>query len=250
MAKEDFCFTYYDGDAARDTTHMNRLERGAYHDIIISQRKFGHLTLDQVKKILGKDFAECWPAIELIMKVVDGKYFIEWLETSIQKMRRHAKKQSENKKGKTKINQPETKPEPELNQTNPLESGDGYENVFEENNKEPDFKKPDVEGDEIIFPLDTIQVRELWANWKKYRWRQHDELRYGMYGEQADLKRLEKMNYAQMEDTVLTAIAGKWKNLYPEKSNGKATYTDKRQANLNDLATSFAKDVSAANSKK
>ena len=57
MAKEDFCFTYYDGDAARDTTHMNRIERGAYHDLIISQRKFGHLTIDQVKKILGRDFA-------------------------------------------------------------------------------------------------------------------------------------------------------------------------------------------------
>ncbi len=39
MAKEDFCFTYYDGDAARDMAHMNRLERGAYTDVIISQRK-------------------------------------------------------------------------------------------------------------------------------------------------------------------------------------------------------------------
>lgn len=84
MAKEDFCFTYYDGDAARDMSHMNRIERGAYHDIIISQRKFGHLTLDQCRKILSKDFDACWPSIELILNVdEDGKYYIEWLHNSI-----------------------------------------------------------------------------------------------------------------------------------------------------------------------
>jgi hypothetical protein len=126
MAKEDFCFTYYDGDAARDTTHMNRLERGAYHDIIISQRKFGHLTLDQCKKILGRDFMECWPAIELILKTdAEGKFFVEWLENSVIKAKKHSRKQSENRKGKTKLNQTETKQKPNLNQTKPLGDGDG-----------------------------------------------------------------------------------------------------------------------------
>jgi hypothetical protein len=245
MAKEDFCFTYYDGDAARDTTHMNRLERGAYHDIIISQRKFGRLTLDQVKKILGKDFTECWPALELIMKVADGKVFIEWVENSIIKMRKHAKKQSENKKGKTKNNQTETKQEPKPIQTKPLEDGDGNEDVIEINDKESqnDFTNPDVEGDEIIFPIDTIPARELWANWKKYRWSQHGA-KYGMMGEQSDLKRLEKMDYAQMEETILTAIAGNWKNLYPDKikPNGNGNFKDKRQTNIDTLATNFAKE--------
>lgn len=251
MAKEDFCFTYYDGDAARDTTHMNRLERGAYHDIIISQRKFGRLTLDQIKKILGRDFADCWPAIELIMKVADGKYFIDWLEMSIQKMRLHSKKQSENRKNKTKDNQTTTKPEPKTNQIEPLEDGDGDESVFEENKKEPDFKKPDVDGDEIVFPIDTQAVRDVWAAWKRYRWAEHGE-RYGMFGEQSALKRFAGMDYPRIEETILTAMAGKWKNLYPEKSNGKTNgnYQDKRQANIDSLVTSFAKDVSAANSKK
>ena len=130
MAKEDFCFTYYDGDAARDTTHMNRLERGAYHDIIISQRKFGHLTLEQIKKILGKDFSDCWPAIELILKVdTDGKFFVEWLENSVIKARKHARKQSDNRKGKTKQEPELTKQQPNNNQTKPLgdENGDGIE---------------------------------------------------------------------------------------------------------------------------
>ena len=44
MAKADFCFTYYDGDATRDMAHMNRLERGAYTDVVIQQRQRGHLS--------------------------------------------------------------------------------------------------------------------------------------------------------------------------------------------------------------
>jgi len=233
MAKEDFCFTYYDGDAARDTTHMNRLERGAYHDLILSQRKFGHLTLEQIKKILGRDFDECWPANELVLKTdADGKYYIEWVENSILKMRAHSKKQSENRKNSTKdkpnSNQQETKQQPKPNQTQPLEDGYGNENGFGKGKEkkgvqgetEIDFTKPDINGDDIVFPLDTAPFRELWAHWKKYRWEVHSA-RYGMMGEQADLKRLEQMDFLRAQQTILTAIAGKWKNLYPE-ANGKA----------------------------
>lgn len=101
MAKEDFCFTYYDGDAARDKAHMNRLERGAYDDIISAQRKRGHLSIDDLKKVLSQDFITCWPSLEwVLLKDQDSKYFIEWVDKSIEKMRRHSKKQSENgKKG-------------------------------------------------------------------------------------------------------------------------------------------------------
>lgn len=159
MAKEDFCFTYYDGDAARDTTHMNRLERGAYHDFIISQRKFGHVTLDQVKKILGKDFNDCWPAMELIMKTdADGKFYVEWLDTSIVQMRKHAKKQSENKKGKTKANQTESKQEPNLIQTNPL--GDENGNEYEIDIKVLNINESQQKIEDVIFS-DQIFIEKL-----------------------------------------------------------------------------------------
>lgn len=160
MAKEDFCFTYYDGDAARDTTHMNRLERGAYHDLVISQRKFGHLNLDQVKKILGKDFNECWPAIELIMKVdTDGRFFIEWLETSVTKAKRHSKKQSQNV---TKRYQKSTNDLPKNNLVVPLGDGNGDGNGIEENNnkKESEVFEYTLTGnetlDEVTFWTDQV----------------------------------------------------------------------------------------------
>lgn len=250
MAKEDFCFTYYDGDAARDTTHMNRLERGAYHDLVLSQRKFGHLSLDQVKKVLGRDFTECWPAIELILKIDDdGKYFIEWLEISILKARRHSKKQKGNV---TKRYHKATNSLPKTEVVIPLGDGDGDGNedgfkikkesvskTLDENPWDsPDFTKPDIDGDELIFPVDTGPMRELWASWKRSRWENH-RTRYGMMGEQADLKRLEGFDFHRARETILTAIAGKWKNLYPEKSKQNGTSKNKQQRNTSDLIAGF-----------
>lgn len=83
--------------------------------------------------------------------------------------------------------------------------------------EEKDFNEPDIDGDTIIFPLDTKPVRQLWATWKKYRWEQY-RARYKLMGEQSDLKRLEGMAFSDIEKTILTAIANNWKNLYPEKN--------------------------------
>lgn len=241
MAKEDFCFTYYDGDAARDTTHMNRLDRGAYHDLILAQRKFGHLTFDQIKKVLGRDFNECWPAIELIMKTdSDGKYYIEWLDNSIKRMRKHSTKQSENV---SKRYQNSTKSIPNATKGVPLGDGHGYGdgngNGYEnEGGVTIDFTKPDVPGDEITLPFETEPMRKLWAAWKEARWRNH-RVRYAIMGEQADLRRLQGMSFNQIEQTIQQAISGNWKNLYPEK-NGKPTYKTRQQKNTDDLVAGFA----------
>lgn len=91
---KDPAFLFYDGDAARDVSHMNRLERGAYFDLIQAQRKFGGYTVEQAQKILGKDFEEVWPALELILsKSADNKYFLEWVQNSIENRKEHAEKQ-------------------------------------------------------------------------------------------------------------------------------------------------------------
>jgi hypothetical protein len=91
---KDPAFLFYDGDAARDVSHMNRLERGAYFDLIQAQRKFGGYTMEQARKILGKDFEEVWPALELILTMDENsKYFIEWVRTSMVNRMEHAEKQ-------------------------------------------------------------------------------------------------------------------------------------------------------------
>lgn len=147
MAKEDFCFTYYDGDATRDTSHMNRLQRGGYHDLVIGQRKFGRMRLDQIKMILGQDFDQVWPPISMVMKSDGEFYYIEWLDNSIEKMRLHSHHQSVNgRKGgrppKNNPNESESKPNgnpnesdplfyinPNQSEKKPLEDGDGNEDT-------------------------------------------------------------------------------------------------------------------------
>ena len=89
----DPAFLYYDGDASRDVAHMNRLERGCYLDIIHFQKKFGRFTMEQARKILGKDFEECWESVELVLSKEDGRFFIGWVDESISKRKVYAEKQ-------------------------------------------------------------------------------------------------------------------------------------------------------------
>lgn len=135
MAKQDFCFTYYDGDAARDKAHMTRLCRGAYDDFISMQRKAGHLDLDTVKMVLSSDFESCWPSLKFILKTdSDGKYFIEWVDKSVEKMAKNAAMQKEKiesywddvKKGKIQRNgKSDTMVQKKEETVKPLENGDG-----------------------------------------------------------------------------------------------------------------------------
>jgi hypothetical protein len=96
MAK-DPAFLFYDADAARDVSHMNRLERGAYFDIMQAQRKFGRLTPAQIEKVLRKDYKKCWNSISLVMTMTDGKYYIQWLEESTEKRKAYSKSRGANR---------------------------------------------------------------------------------------------------------------------------------------------------------
>lgn len=157
MAKEDFCFTYYDGDAARDKAHMNRLERGAYDDLISAQRKRGHLSLEDIKKVLSGDFEVCWTAMEWILKKDDdNKYYIEWVDRSIEKMRRQSENQKINASKRWNKSDATAMPPHKngIDSAMPLENGDGdgNENGFEKEN----FEK----SEKLLIP-------EMLGIWKK-----------------------------------------------------------------------------------
>lgn len=64
-----------------------------------------------------------------------------------------------------------------------------------------------------------------------------------MMGEQADLKRLAGLTLDQIQNNILAAISGNWKNLYPDKhGTGKKTgFADKRQQQTDSLIEGFAK---------
>lgn len=143
MAKADFCFHFYDGDATRDMAHMNRLERGAYMDVLVQQRQRGHLTKDDLKKFLSKDFDLVWGALEWVLKKdAAGKFYIEWLDVSEQRAKTHSKLQKDRRSGKTK-QQPQQQ---SGNQTVlPEGDGNGYGNGSERKLEGEDEKLRDYE---------------------------------------------------------------------------------------------------------
>lgn len=158
MAKLDFCFTFYDGDATRETAHMNRLERGAYYDVLIQLRQRRRLSIDDIKKFLSRDFEAVWPALEWILKKDEDGYYIEWLENSIQKSTKHSKKQSDNIK--IRYQKEETTYQsndlvvPKNNLVIPLGDGYGIE------------KKEGVQGEKekhVLSDLDTQNTVEFCA---------------------------------------------------------------------------------------
>lgn len=86
IKQDSFCFLYYDGEAARDKAQMDRLTRGAYDDIIATQRKHGHLTIEHIKGFLKNDFDHCWPMLVLELDQDEtGKYFIAWVDRSVKR---------------------------------------------------------------------------------------------------------------------------------------------------------------------
>ena len=60
MAK-DPAFLFYPGDWLGGTLTFSRAEKGAYFDLLMAQFNNGHLSLVEIKTILGKeDFENMW----------------------------------------------------------------------------------------------------------------------------------------------------------------------------------------------
>ena len=120
---KDPAFLFYPADASEDTQFMNRLERGAYFDLVKSQRLFHGFTTEQLRKVLGKDFDIVFPALDLILKKDDSGFYIRWVRESLDNRKEFQRKQKEkidnywNNRGNTVVK--------------PLESGNGIENVNE-----------------------------------------------------------------------------------------------------------------------
>jgi len=250
---KDPAFLFYDGDAARDVSHMNRLERGAYFDIIQAQRKFGGITVEQARKILGKDFDEVWPAIELILTKSEDKYFIEWVSDSIENRKEYAEKQRKriqdywDKKKKEEENGNLEIPRNNygISTDIPLENERGNERENERENEDkgviggnekenpevvylndPKPKKknsskspPEKPDFELIYPFDSKKFIEAWNMWKAFK-KEQFKFTYKPIGEQGALKDLAEISDGSEDRAIKLihyAISKTWKGIYDVK---------------------------------
>ena len=92
--------------------------------------------MDHIRAVLGKDFEACWYSLLVVLKKDGDCFYIEWVENSIERMRKSSEKQSENarkrwEKEKSDFNAMAYNKDTTAlkNYTNamPLENGYGYE---------------------------------------------------------------------------------------------------------------------------
>jgi hypothetical protein len=80
MAKDPAMLWYW-ADWNSGTTTLSRFFKGCYMDLLHAQFNSGHLSLEEIKTVLGSDFGQAWPALQKKFAVDQaGKYFNERLE--------------------------------------------------------------------------------------------------------------------------------------------------------------------------
>lgn len=80
MAKDPAMLWYW-GDWHSGTTTLSRFLKGCYMDLLHAQFNSGHLSLEEIKTVLGSDFGQSWPTIQKKFAVDPaGKYFNVRLE--------------------------------------------------------------------------------------------------------------------------------------------------------------------------
>jgi len=85
MAKDPAMLWYW-ADWHSGTVTFSRHLKGCYIDLLHAQFNNGHLSLDEVKTVLGSDFGSSWPTIQKKFSVdPQGLYFNERLELEKEK---------------------------------------------------------------------------------------------------------------------------------------------------------------------
>lgn len=96
MAKDPATLFYWN-DWNSGTVTLSRFLKGCYMDILHAQFNSGHLSLDEIKTVLGGDFGQSWPILQKKFKQdSNGLFFNERLFTESVKRKSYTKSRREN----------------------------------------------------------------------------------------------------------------------------------------------------------
>lgn len=235
------------GDWLKGTSGMKAEVKGVYITLLLHQWEHGFIPDDMEELILiCPEIGKVWDKLNVkFPSIAPGQLQNQKCE----EVRNFWKKQRKNGElgGRPKKENPNGNPDhnpnnnPKGNHHNDLDLDNDLDlKNKKESSEKIDFTKPDIEGDEVFFTIDTPPMRSLWAAWKRTRWHNH-RLRYKMFGEQAALKQLEGMDFHQISATINKAIESGWQNLYPEHGKGKNGRQNSNLSHAEDLAADFAR---------
>lgn len=80
---------------------MSRFLKGCYMDILIAQFNNGHLSIDEIRTVLGSDFGQSWPTLQKkFVQDENGLWFNEKLDREIDKRKKYSESRRKNREGK------------------------------------------------------------------------------------------------------------------------------------------------------
>lgn len=96
MAKDPAMLWYW-SDWYSGTATLSRFLKGCYMDLLHAQFNSGHLTLEEIKTVLGSDFGQAWPTLQKKFTADDaGKYFNVRLDEEKEKRAAFTKSRRDN----------------------------------------------------------------------------------------------------------------------------------------------------------
>lgn len=89
MSKDPAILWYFDNWAGGTVT-MSRFLKGCYMDILNAQFNNGHLSLDEIKTVLGSDFGQTWPTLQKKFdRDQSGLFFSKRMDEEIEKRKNY-----------------------------------------------------------------------------------------------------------------------------------------------------------------
>lgn len=155
MAKDPAINWYFDNWSG-GVKAFTRHQKGCYIDLLESQFYLGHLSLEQIKNILGSDFSQ-WSTIkEKFVQDEQDKFFNERLELEKNKRAKYSESRSKNRLGKDMINISKSY-EQHMNNTPETET----EIVLDSVVKDRGVGKGFAVTEEIVIPVKVLEAAEM-----------------------------------------------------------------------------------------
>ena len=88
---------WYFNDWAGGTITLSRFHKGCYADLLHAQFNTGHLSIDDIKTVLGSDFGSSWPALQKkFVQDDEGLYFNKRLDFELNKRKNYSNSRKKN----------------------------------------------------------------------------------------------------------------------------------------------------------
>jgi len=230
---KDPAILWYWNDWIGGTVTFSRFLKGCYIDLLAAQFNSGPLSLEEIKTVLGTDFAAWGSLSKKFKKTETGLFFNERMEVEKAKRKEFSDKQKERvlkRWNKSGICSGNTVVLPKIENDNENRNENKEKNGQE---KKPEKTKQPKQQVEIIYPFNTEQFMLAWGKWIKYKHEQHKFKYKSIISEQAALDDLSDISNNDEDEAVKIinyAISKTWKGLYQIPNQNGRNKTSNQQS--------------------